>query len=207
MVMTVGHQRLGDLLGGAAVGGVLDGRASGASTSPASRRPGVALMAKPLGTRKLRAKPSATSTMSPFLPTPSTSERRSTFIDSSPPRPRRRLVVRSPRRRPCVERRSASRRPRAAGVATRSRRRPRSPRSPRRRGRATVTAAAALGRDPVGVGQQRHLAGVLDRPGDLLLLLGVVAGHPAGADLGPVGHEPAEQVDVLVVDVLDPAPG
>ena len=35
---------------------------------------------------------------------------------------------------------------------------------------------------------------------DLALLLRGVAGDPAGADLGALGHEPAEQVDVLVVD-------
>jgi hypothetical protein len=38
--------------------------------------PGVAFMARPLATRKLRAKPSDTSTTSPFLPTLSTSDRR-----------------------------------------------------------------------------------------------------------------------------------
>src|SRR5690606_38488385 len=57
--------------------------------------------------------------------------------------------------------------------------------------------------DAGDVGQQRHLPGVLDRPGDLLLLLGIVAGDPAGPDLRPVGHEPPQQVDVLPVDVLD----
>jgi hypothetical protein len=72
------------------------------------------------------------------------------------------------------------------------------PRSPPR----SPPPATLLG-DAAGVGQQRHLAGVLDRHGDVGLLLGVVAGDPAGADLGPVGHEPAEQVDVLVVDVVD----
>src|SRR5215218_3662713 len=33
-------------------------------------------------------------------------------------------------------------------------------------------------------------------------MLGAVAGDPAGADLAPVAHEPAQQVDVLVVDVV-----
>src|SRR5690606_31390462 len=65
-----------------------------------------------------------------------------------------------------------------------------------------VAAAAPLLGDPVGVGQQRHLASVLDGHGHHRLLLGVVAGDPAGPDLGSVGHEPAKQVDVLVVDVL-----
>src|SRR6478752_8603479 len=51
-----------------------------------------------------------------------------------------------------------------------------------------------------GVGQQRDLAGILDRGGDTALVLGAVAGHPAGADLAAVGDEPAQQVGVLVVD-------
>src|SRR3954451_2898079 len=55
-----------------------------------------------------------------------------------------------------------------------------------------------------GVGQQRHLAGVLDRLGDLPLLLGADAGHPAGPDLAAVGDELAQQRGVLVVDCLDP---
>src|SRR5437763_14767383 len=55
-----------------------------------------------------------------------------------------------------------------------------------------------------GVGQQRHLAGVLDRLGDLPLLLGADAGHPAGPDLAAVGNELAQQRGVLVVDRLDP---
>src|SRR5213080_1404764 len=54
-----------------------------------------------------------------------------------------------------------------------------------------------------GVGQQSHLAGVLDRLGDLALLLRGDAGDPAGADLAAVGDELAEQVRVLVVDVVD----
>src|SRR5690606_1326187 len=64
-----------------------------------------------------------------------------------------------------------------------------------------VATAATLGGDPVGVGQERHLAGVLDRLGDLALLLGVVAGHPPGTDLGPIRHEATQQVGVLPVDV------
>src|SRR3954453_15105734 len=49
------------------------------------------------------------------------------------------------------------------------------------------------------VGQQRHLAGVLDRDGDVALVLDAVAGHPTGADLAAVGDELAEQGGVLVV--------
>src|SRR5512132_2965848 len=53
-----------------------------------------------------------------------------------------------------------------------------------------------------GVGEQGHLPGVLDGGGDVALVLGAVAGDPAGADLAPVAHELAQQVDVLVVDVV-----
>src|SRR4029453_7944921 len=53
-----------------------------------------------------------------------------------------------------------------------------------------------------GVGKQGHLPGVLDGGGDVALMLGAVAGDPAGADLAPVAHELAQQVDVLVVDVV-----
>ena len=67
----------------------------------------------------------------------------------------------------------------------------------------SVATAATLLRDAGDVGQQRHLAGVLDGLGHVGLLLGVVAGDPTGPDLGAVGHEPAQQVHVLPVDVLD----
>src|SRR3954447_3862135 len=50
------------------------------------------------------------------------------------------------------------------------------------------------------VGQQCHLAGVLDRDGDVTLVLDAVAGHPTRADLAAVGDELAEQGGVLVVD-------
>src|SRR3954470_19678534 len=51
------------------------------------------------------------------------------------------------------------------------------------------------------VGQQGHLAGVLDRDGDVALVLDAVAGHPAGTDLAAVGDELPQQRRVLVVDV------
>src|SRR5580765_7865805 len=51
-----------------------------------------------------------------------------------------------------------------------------------------------------GVGQQSELAGVLDRDGDVALVLDAVAGHPTRADLAAVGDELAEQGGVLVVD-------
>src|SRR4051812_22017862 len=50
------------------------------------------------------------------------------------------------------------------------------------------------------VGQQCDLAGVLDRDGDVPLVLDAVAGHPTRADLAAVGDELAEQGGVLVVD-------
>src|SRR2546421_8029607 len=54
------------------------------------------------------------------------------------------------------------------------------------------------------VRQERHLAGVLDRTGDLALLLGTDPGDPAGPDLATVGDELAQQRGVLVIDVGDP---
>src|SRR4051794_18441651 len=53
------------------------------------------------------------------------------------------------------------------------------------------------------VRQERHLAAVLDRGGDVALVLRAVAGHPTGADLAAVGDEAAEQTRVLVVHVAD----
>ena len=143
--------------------------------------------------------------MSPFLPTAATSARRIDLHQLV-------LAVEHRRRRARRDRRTSSaielvgsgptgRRTSVSDAGQRSRRAADRLGSPRR------FAATALLGDPAGVGQQRHLAGVLDRQGDLRLLLGVVAGDASGADLGPVGHEPAEQVDVLVVDVLDAAPG
>src|SRR3954454_2067997 len=63
----------------------------------------------------------------------------------------------------------------------------------------TVGSSAGRGR----VGQQSHLTRVLDRTRELALLLGGHAGDPARADLAAVGHELAQHVGVLVVDVLD----
>src|SRR5476651_280687 len=54
-----------------------------------------------------------------------------------------------------------------------------------------------------GVGQQRHLAAVLHRGGDVALVLGAVAGDPTGPDLAAVGNVLPQQVGVLVVDVGD----
>ena len=66
---------------------------------------------------------------------------------------------------------------------------------------AATAAAATLGGHSAGVGQQAHLASVLDGPCDLALLLRIVARYSTRPDLGSIGHEPLQQVDVLVVDV------
>src|SRR3954454_15153369 len=54
-----------------------------------------------------------------------------------------------------------------------------------------------------GVGQQRHLTAVLHGRGDVALVLGAVAGDPAGPDLAAVGDELPQQAGVLVVHVGD----
>ena len=69
------------------------------------------------------------------------------------------------------------------------------------------TACAALRGDPVRIGQQSHLAGVLDGTGHSALLLGIVARDTASADLPPVGHETPKQLHILVIDVLHPLVG
>src|SRR5215472_2471757 len=53
------------------------------------------------------------------------------------------------------------------------------------------------------VGQQRHLARVLDRLGDVALVLRAVAGHPPRTDLAAVGNELPQQPGVLVVHPAD----
>src|SRR6202042_3977341 len=53
------------------------------------------------------------------------------------------------------------------------------------------------------VGQQRHLARVLDRRGDVALMLRAVAGNPPGTDLAAVGDELPQQPGVLVVHAGD----
>src|SRR3954469_15582476 len=60
---------------------------------------------------------------------------------------------------------------------------------------------AASSPGSAGVGQQRHLAAVLHRDGDVALVLRTVARHPTCADLAAVGDELAQQRRVLVVDV------
>src|SRR5215212_5040560 len=56
---------------------------------------------------------------------------------------------------------------------------------------------------PGDVGQQRHLARPLDRPRHLVLVAAAGTGDAARADLALLGDVPAEDVDVLVVDVVD----
>lgn len=60
-----------------------------------------------------------------------------------------------------------------------------------------VAACPGLGR------QQRHLAGVLDRLGDLALLLDCQAGHSPGANLASVRDEHPQCCGVFVIDALD----
>src|SRR6185295_497017 len=70
---------------------------------------------------------------------------------------------------------------------------------------ATIAATAArppFGDGALGVGQQRQLPRRLDGNGHLALVLGAVAGDPAGPDLAPVAGEAAQGVGVLVVDPL-----
>src|SRR5207244_893980 len=53
------------------------------------------------------------------------------------------------------------------------------------------------------VGEQRHLTGRLDGRGHVALVLGAVPRDPPGPDLALVAHEPAQEVDVVVVDPMD----
>src|SRR5262249_28604328 len=98
---------------------------------------------------------------------------------------------------------------RTAGTPANHRRPRRLPRTPR------VTRATLLTWGVASIGQresprrgrvrkQGHLPGVLDRPGDLPLLLHGDAGHAAAADLAAVGDELSQQIGVLVVDGVDP---
>jgi hypothetical protein len=64
-------------------------------------------------------------------------------------------------------------------------------------------AAAEGGRLVGGVGEQRELAGALDRARDLALVAAAGAGDAARADLAALGDEPAQGADVLVVDLVD----
>src|ERR1700743_736726 len=71
---------------------------------------------------------------------------------------------------------------------------------------AAATAAAALAllraRALAHVGQERQLAGALDRAGDLVLMPAARARDATGADLAAVRDELAKGGDVLVVDEL-----
>src|SRR4051795_181205 len=76
---------------------------------------------------------------------------------------------------------------------------PGEPRPPTSWVRMSFIGSSSAGRRRVG--QQGHLAGVLDRDGDVALVLDAVAGDPAGTDLAAVGDELPQQGGVLVVDV------
>src|SRR6266545_6078973 len=71
---------------------------------------------------------------------------------------------------------------------------------PAGRGRVGETdSALGVGR----VREKRDGAGALQRVRQRPLVLGARAGDPARQDLAPLGQEPAEAADLLVVDVLD----
>src|SRR5690606_2280782 len=54
-----------------------------------------------------------------------------------------------------------------------------------------------------GIGQKSHLSGPLNGPGQLPLIFGGRSRHPARQDFAPLADELAQQVHILVVDVLD----
>src|SRR6185312_10868421 len=67
----------------------------------------------------------------------------------------------------------------------------------------TIAAAATVVSATLGdVRQQRKLPGALDGTGHLALMPAARSGDPPRADLASVGDEPAEQAEVLVVDLL-----
>src|SRR5690606_31918710 len=53
------------------------------------------------------------------------------------------------------------------------------------------------------IGQKSHLSGPLNGPGQLPLIFGGRSRHPARQDFAPLADELAQQVHILVVDVLD----
>ena len=52
-------------------------------------------------------------------------------------------------------------------------------------------------------GDQRNVPGPLNGGAERPLVFSAHAGAAAGLDLGPVGNEPPDPVDFLVIDVLD----
>src|SRR5262245_19225274 len=68
------------------------------------------------------------------------------------------------------------------------------------RGQPSRGSTAAL--IPLHVREQRHLAGTLDRPGDLALLLRVQPRRAARQDLAALGEEALKLTNVLVIDEL-----
>lgn len=66
----------------------------------------------------------------------------------------------------------------------------------------TSSRAACLFTAGRGVGQQRHLAGVLHRDRDVALMSTAVPADPARPNLAPVGEKLTQQASVLVIDLL-----
>jgi hypothetical protein len=64
-----------------------------------------------------------------------------------------------------------------------------------------MAASTVVADDRDRVGQQRHLAGTLDRHRHLVLVLCAVARDAPRLDLAAVGHELAQAGRILVVDV------
>src|SRR5437763_548155 len=105
-------------------------------------------------------------------------------------------AVTDPKRRPAAPARGGSR------VTPGGRRRATSPTAVAWRA-AAAAPRPSLVHGPLGVGQKGQLTGGLDGHRHVALVLRAVARHPPGPDLAPVGHEPAQEVDVLVVHPLD----
>ena len=55
----------------------------------------------------------------------------------------------------------------------------------------------------VGVGQQRQVACMLDRPGELALITRFGTGDPAGYDFARFADELFQQIEILVIDLGD----
>src|SRR5215211_3208686 len=156
-------------------------------------RPGVASSASRRGSRKLRAYPRATSTTSPRSPTLSTSLRRMICIVSAPSRNAAPLLGREHqargRTRPRQRLSAAFARARVVPGAACSRARSR---------RGLLEGASVR-----HVGQQRHLAGALDRDRHLALVAPARARDAPRADLALLRDVAPQLVVVLVVDFLD----
>lgn len=65
-----------------------------------------------------------------------------------------------------------------------------------------MRAQHALARQLSGERQQRHVPSALDRFGHPPLMPGTRASLPTGADLASIGDQRAQQVDILVINLL-----